>query len=124
MHLATPTDEGSGDAVQLCGSPVAVLQADANPRYGRQTGATGSVAAFPAEFRRRMQFRSVLKGQIISLIMGENGPSAAGVTFHASLSWRPPKSFCPRDCCKKGGGWTTHSASPNTGRRSVNAGST
>jgi len=30
-----------------------------------------------------MQHRSVLKGQVISLVMGEYGPSAAGVTFHA-----------------------------------------
>ena len=29
-----------------------------------------------------MQHRSVLKGQVISLVMGEYGPSAAGVTFH------------------------------------------
>ena len=72
------------------GSPVAVLQRDANPRYGRQTaslevlaGDTRNAAGFLSEFRRRMQHRSVLKGQVISLVMGEYGPSAAGVTFHA-----------------------------------------
>ena len=72
------------------GSPLAVLQRDANPRYGRQSaslevlaGDTGNAAGFLAEFRRRMQHRSVLKGQVISLVMGEYGPSAAGVTFHA-----------------------------------------
>jgi hypothetical protein len=72
------------------GSPIAVLQRDANPRYGRQSaslevlaGATDKAARFLAEFRRRMQHRSVLKGQVISLVMGEYGPSAAGVTFHA-----------------------------------------
>ncbi|CAI3798977.1 AAA family ATPase [Pseudarthrobacter sp. MM222] len=72
------------------GGPVAVLQRDANPRYGRQSaslevlaGDTGHAAGFLSEFRRRMQHRSVLKGQVISLVMGEYGPSAAGVTFHA-----------------------------------------
>ncbi|MDQ0756234.1 ATP-binding protein [Arthrobacter sp. B3I4] len=72
------------------GKPVAVLQRDANPRYGRQSpclevlaGTTETAAAFLAEFRRRMQHHSVLKGQIISLVIGEYGPSAAGVTFHA-----------------------------------------
>jgi ATP-dependent 26S proteasome regulatory subunit len=30
-----------------------------------------------------MQRHSILKGQVISLVMGEYGPSAAGVTFHA-----------------------------------------
>jgi ATP-dependent 26S proteasome regulatory subunit len=72
------------------GSPIAVLQRDANPRYGRQSAslevladATGKAARFLSEFRRRMQHRSVLKGQVISLVMGEYSPSAAGVTFHA-----------------------------------------
>jgi hypothetical protein len=72
------------------GAPVAVLQRDANPRYGRQSaslevlaGDTAHAAGFLSEFRRRMQHRSVLKGQVISLVMGEYGPSAAGVTFHA-----------------------------------------
>ena len=75
------------------GSPIAVLQKDANPRYGRQSaslevlaGATDHSARFLAEFRRQMQHRSVLKGQVISLVMGEYGPSAAGVTFHARPS--------------------------------------
>src|SRR6478609_6200881 len=72
------------------GRPIAVLQRDANPRYGRQAarlevlaGDTDSAAIFLADFRRRMQHHSVLKGQVISLVMGEYGPSAAGVTFHA-----------------------------------------
>jgi hypothetical protein len=72
------------------GHPIVVLQRDANPRYGRQTaslevlaGATDTAASFLAEFRRRMQRHSILKGQVISLVMGEYGPSAAGVTFHA-----------------------------------------
>ncbi|WP_251024667.1 ATP-binding protein [Arthrobacter sp. ISL-65] len=72
------------------GSPVAVLQRDAAPRYGRQTACLEVLAAdaknaadFLAEFRRRMQRGSVLKGQVISLVMGEYGPSTGGVTFHA-----------------------------------------
>jgi hypothetical protein len=71
------------------GRPVAVLQRDANPRYGRQTaslevlaGDTTNSAGFLSDFRRQTQHRSVLKGQVISLVMGEYGPSAAGVTFH------------------------------------------
>ncbi|MEE2568950.1 AAA family ATPase [Pseudarthrobacter sp. J64] len=71
------------------GKPAAVWQRDANPRFGRPTASlevlaadTGTAADFLAEFRRRMQQQSVLKGQIISLVMGEYGPSAAGVTFH------------------------------------------
>ncbi|BCW71519.1 ATP-binding protein [Arthrobacter sp. NicSoilB8] len=72
------------------GSPIAVLQRDANPRYGRQSaslevlaGTTDNAARFLSGFRRQMQHRSVLKGQVISLTMGEYGPSATGVTFHA-----------------------------------------
>jgi hypothetical protein len=72
------------------GSPVAVLQREAKPGYGRQSaslevlaGNTRNAADFLSEFRRRMQNRSVLKGQVITLVMGEYGPSAAGVTFHA-----------------------------------------
>ncbi|AXJ09085.1 ATP-binding protein [Arthrobacter sp. PM3] len=72
------------------GSPIGVLQRDAIPRYGRQVaslevlaGSTDNAARFLSEFRRRMQHRSVLKGQVISLVMGEYGPSAAGITFHA-----------------------------------------
>ena len=72
------------------GEPVAVLQRDANQRYGRQSaslevlaGGAGTAAAFLAEFRRQMQHRSILKGQVISLVMGEYGPSAAGVTFRS-----------------------------------------
>lgn len=52
------------------GRPVAVLQRDAAPQYGRQTACLEVLAAdsrnaadFLAEFRRRMQRGSVLKGQ-------------------------------------------------------------
>jgi hypothetical protein len=90
------------------GSPVGVLQRDANPRYGRQAaslevvaGDTASAAAFLAEFRRRMQFRSVLKGQIISLVMGEYGPSAAGVTFHARPELAASEVILPEGLLQK-----------------------
>ncbi len=71
------------------GGRLAVLQRAADPRSGRQTASlevapenaeTG--AAFLAGYRRRMDSQSVLKGQVISLTMGEFGPSSGGVTFH------------------------------------------
>jgi hypothetical protein len=90
------------------GSPVAVLQRDANPRYGRQSaslevlaGETGSAAKFLAEFRRRMQHRSVLKGQVISLVMGEYGPSAAGVTFHPRPALSASEVILPNGLLQK-----------------------
>ena len=90
------------------GRPVAVCQRDANPRFGRQTASlevlaadTGSAAEFLAEFRRRMQHRSVLKGQIISLVMGEYGPSAAGVTFHARPSLAASEVILPEGLLQK-----------------------
>ncbi|MEO8283417.1 MAG: ATP-binding protein [Pseudarthrobacter sp.] len=71
------------------GSPLAVLQRNAEPRSGRQTaslevmaGNPDTSAEFLAEFRLRMDNNSVLKGQVISLVMSEYGPSTAGVTFH------------------------------------------
>ena len=90
------------------GSPVAVLQRDANPRYGRQSaslevlaGATRNAAGFLSEFRRRMQHRSVLKGQVISLVMGEYGPSAAGVTFHARPALDASEVILPEGLLQK-----------------------
>ncbi|GAA1777650.1 AAA family ATPase [Pseudarthrobacter sulfonivorans] len=71
------------------GSPLAVLQRNAEPRSGRQAaslevmaGSPDTATEFLAEFRRRMDNNSVLKGQVISLVMSEYGPSTAGVTFH------------------------------------------
>lgn len=71
------------------GSPLAVLQRNAEPRSGRQTaslevlaGSPDTATEFLAEFRLRMDHNSVLKGQVISLVMSEYGPSTAGVTFH------------------------------------------
>lgn len=40
------------------------------------------LAVLLAEFRLRMDSNSVLKGQVISLVTSEYGPSTAGVTFH------------------------------------------
>ncbi|MFD1211486.1 AAA family ATPase [Arthrobacter sp. GCM10027362] len=71
------------------GEPLAVLIRAANPRYGQNTAALevlGSspqqVADFLTAFRARMQTRSVLKGQVVSLTMDPFGDSGAGVTFH------------------------------------------
>jgi hypothetical protein len=73
----------------FAGSPLAVLQRDAEPRSGRQTASLEVLATNPAtatkflaEFRLRLDNNSVLKGQVISLVMSEYGPSTAGVTFH------------------------------------------
>ncbi|QNE15783.1 hypothetical protein [Pseudarthrobacter sp. NBSH8] len=70
------------------GHRLAVFQRDADPRTGRQTAtlevlATGPGTAneFLADFRVRMDNHSVLKGQVISLVMSEYGPNTAGVTF-------------------------------------------
>ncbi|MEV7474628.1 ATP-binding protein [Pseudarthrobacter oxydans] len=71
------------------GGSLAVLQRAADPRSGRQSavlelvaGTAETGAAFLAEYRRRMDSQSVLQGQVISLTMGEYGPSSGGVTFH------------------------------------------
>lgn len=90
------------------GHPLAVLQRDANPRYGRQAaslevlaGSTDTAASFLAEFRRRMQRQSVLKGQIISLVMENYGPSAAGVTFHARPQLAASEVILPEGLLQK-----------------------
>ncbi|WP_104116049.1 ATP-binding protein [Arthrobacter sp. B1805] len=71
------------------GVPVALLQRSAEPRYGRLTASVEVLcteaevtSAFLADFRRRMQSESVLKGQILSYSTDSFGPSSAGVTFH------------------------------------------
>ncbi|GHD13289.1 AAA family ATPase [Zhihengliuella salsuginis] len=70
--------------------PVALLQRKAEPRSGRESASLeilcserDAVTGFLAEFRKRMQSESVIKGQIVSLSRGEYGPMSAGVTFHA-----------------------------------------
>lgn len=72
------------------GGRLGVLQRAADPRSGRQSASLEVVAenigtgtAFLAEYRRRMDSQSVLKGQVVSLTMGEFGPSSGGVTFHS-----------------------------------------
>jgi hypothetical protein len=94
--------------MQHGGRPLAVWQRDANPRFGRPSASlevlaadTGSAAEFLAEFRLRMQHRSVLKGQIISLVMGEYGPSAAGVTFHARPALTASEVILPEGLLQK-----------------------
>jgi hypothetical protein len=71
------------------GVPLAVLQRKADPRYNRQTASLEVlctdavvVAGFLAEFRRRMQRESVMKGQVLSFTVEDFGPSSAGITFH------------------------------------------
>ncbi|MDJ0356245.1 ATP-binding protein [Paenarthrobacter sp. PH39-S1] len=69
-------------------SPVAVLQREAKPKFGRQFAALEVLAARPsvaadflANVRREMEHRSVFKGQIIALSISDFGPSVGGVTF-------------------------------------------
>lgn len=71
------------------GAPIALLQRKAEPGYGRQAASlevlctdTDVTAEFLAEFRRRIQRESVMKGQILSFTVEDFGPSSAGVTFH------------------------------------------
>lgn len=71
------------------GVPMALLQRKAEPRYGRQDASlevlcpdADVVAGFLAEFRRRMQRESVMKGQVLSFTTEDFGPGGAGVTFH------------------------------------------
>jgi hypothetical protein len=72
------------------GGRLGVLQRAADPRSGRQSASlevvaenAGTGTAFLSEYRRRMDSQSVLKGQVVSLAMGEFGPSSGGVTFHS-----------------------------------------
>ncbi|MBP2413000.1 hypothetical protein JOF48_001799 [Arthrobacter stackebrandtii] len=70
------------------GAPIAVLQREAKPNFGRQfatlevlAAEPGDTASFLAEVRRRMEHESVFKGQVISLQISEFGPGMGGVTF-------------------------------------------
>lgn len=69
-------------------APVAVLQRDANPSFGRQSASVEVLATHPAaaaellaQLRRDMERNSIFKGQIISLTASDYGPSMGGVTF-------------------------------------------
>jgi DNA polymerase III delta prime subunit len=71
------------------GVRLAVLQRAANDRYGRQEASVEVLAAQPAaaaafltELRNRMQGRSVIKGQVVTLTINPYGASGSGVTFH------------------------------------------
>ncbi|RAN78592.1 AAA family ATPase [Bacillus sp. SRB_336] len=70
------------------GSPLAVLQRDANPQFGSNFASLEvlsadppSAAVFLAEVRRQMESNSVFKGQVISLAVSDYGPGVGGVTF-------------------------------------------
>jgi hypothetical protein len=72
------------------GVPLAVMQREANPRYGHPSASlevlspdATATAGFLAHLRRQLQHRSVLKGQVVSLAMDQYGSTGAGVTFHA-----------------------------------------
>ncbi|UVJ38899.1 ATP-binding protein [Arthrobacter sp. CJ23] len=70
------------------GSPVAVLQREAKPNFGRPVATLEVLATEPAvaadflaEIRRELEHRSVFKGQVIALSVSDYGPSMGGVTF-------------------------------------------
>lgn len=70
------------------GAPLALLQRQAKPSFGRQFAtvevlATTAqiVASFLTEVRRGMERQSVFKGQVISLTASEYDPNMGGVTF-------------------------------------------
>jgi DNA polymerase III delta prime subunit len=70
------------------GVPLAVLQREANPQYGRHmaslevlTADPATAAGFLAGIRHGLEHSSVFKGQVIALTMGDYGPSMGGVTF-------------------------------------------
>jgi hypothetical protein len=91
----------------FAGIPLAVLQRDADPRSGRQTASLEVMAEphaaseFLAADRRRMESHSVLKGQVISLTMGEYGPSTGGVTFHHRPSLPASEVILPEGLLQK-----------------------
>jgi hypothetical protein len=71
------------------GVPVAVLQRDANPEWGRDTPTLELMAVdrettgtFLSRLRAMMLEHSVLRGQVLSFTGGEFGSSLGGVTFH------------------------------------------
>ncbi|MFE6968654.1 AAA family ATPase [Isoptericola sp. NPDC057653] len=70
------------------GTPVAVLQRAAAPRFGME-GALEVLApdqddalAFLAELREAMVAHSVLRGQVVSFTAGDYEATSAGVTYH------------------------------------------
>lgn len=100
------------------GGSLAVLQRAADPRAGRQSaalelvaGTAETAAAFLAEYRRRMDSQSVLKGQVISLTVGEYGPSSGGVTFHHRPRLSAREVILPSGLLQKVAGHTVGIAS-------------
>ncbi|ADX74466.1 ATP-dependent 26S proteasome regulatory subunit [Pseudarthrobacter phenanthrenivorans Sphe3] len=90
------------------GGRVAVLQRAADPRAGRQSasleivaGSAETSAAFLAGYRRRMDSQSVIRGQVVSLTVGEFGPSSGGVTFHHRPRLAAPEVILPPGLLQK-----------------------
>ena len=71
------------------GVPLAVLQRDANPEWGRESPTLDFMAVdretaglFLSRLRTVMREHSVLRGQVLSFSGGRYGSSLGGVTFH------------------------------------------
>ncbi|MET8152443.1 AAA family ATPase [Actinoplanes sp. NPDC049668] len=84
------------------GSPVAVLQRAAAPRYGSATArmeilspAPGVAAALIAEVHELMVLRSVLRGQVLTLGGSDYEPGVGGVTFHRRPALVPADIVLP-----------------------------
>jgi hypothetical protein len=90
------------------GVPLAVLQRESNPRYGRQKASLevlcpdpGATADFLAYVRRELQHNSVLKGHVVSLTVDQYGSAGAGVTFHARPELAASDVILPGDLLQK-----------------------
>ena len=84
------------------GSPVAVLQRAAAPRYGNAvarmeilSAAPGGAAALIAEVHELMVRRSVLRGQVLSLGGSDFEPGVGGITFHQRPTLTPEDIVLP-----------------------------
>ena len=84
------------------GSPVAVLQRAAAPRYGAVTGrmevlcpAPGVAAALIAEVHELMVRRSVLRGQVLTIGGSDFEPGVGGITFHQRPTLAPEDIVLP-----------------------------
>jgi hypothetical protein len=84
------------------GSPVAVLQRAAAPRYGTTTArieilspAAGVAAALIAELHDLMLRRSVLRGQVLTLGGSDFEPGLEGITFHRRPTLAPEDIVLP-----------------------------
>jgi ATPase family protein associated with various cellular activities (AAA) len=84
------------------GSPVAVLQRAAAPRYGNSvarmeilSAAPGVAAALIAEVHELMVLRSVLRGQVLTLGGSDFEPGVGGITFHQRPTLTPEDIVLP-----------------------------